>query len=382
MPTPSSIRPQPVRRDAQSPITSCGCSASTPAGTRRKREQRFRQRLGHGGRPRSAHQMPTTSTPTSRSRASCSPQDNGHYRDDALASRGRCGRRLLLGWTDPLGCGRQFLGPRRARSQGQKEQRFALCSLNPRCPAHGSEQRASPSIRSGGRCFRSQCVSARKRSQTCARTISSCFPSDRDPPADEALVRRRHAAARRLQARQSGRRAPPRRRPGRAHELPRLRRPRAALQRLRASLRLFTPRPRVVPGMSDDGRAVAPPSPILTPSSLRLGDDTQASGRAPARRLPATTSRRVCRAFSSSTVRGRRACRGSRGPCGDVGKNPCRRQGDVVVAASSDRSREQGADSASASVRRLLLGAAPPGLWRVQATTGAARQSGRVGAAR
>ena len=41
----------------------------------------------------------------------------------------------------------------------------------------------SPSIRSGGRCFRSQCVSARKRSQTCARTISSCFPSDRDPPA-------------------------------------------------------------------------------------------------------------------------------------------------------------------------------------------------------
>ena len=135
MPTPSSIRPQPVRRDAQSPITSCGCSASTPAGTRRKREQRFRQRLGHGGRPRSAHQMPTTSTPTSRSRASCSPQDNGHYRDDALASRGRCGRRLLLGWTDPLGCGRQFLGPRRARSQGRKEQRFALCSLNPRCPA-------------------------------------------------------------------------------------------------------------------------------------------------------------------------------------------------------------------------------------------------------
>ena len=230
--------------------------------------------------------------------------------------------------------------------------------------------------------FLSHCMSARKRSQTCARTISSCFPSDRDPPADEALVRRRHAAARRLQARQSGRRAPPRRRPGRAHELPRLRRPRAALQRLRASLRLFTPRPRVVPGMSDDGRAVAPPSPILTPSSLPLGDDTQAAGRAPARRLPATTSSRVGRAFSSSTVRGRRACRGSHGPCGDVGKNPCRRQGDFVVAASSDRSREQGADSASASVRRLLLGAAPPGLWRVQATTGAARQSGRVGAAR
>ena len=97
MPTPSSIRPQPVRRDARSPITSCGCSASTPAGTRRKREQRFRQRLGHGGRPRSAHQMPTTSTPTSRSRASCSPQDNGHYRDNALASLGRCGGQRLVG---------------------------------------------------------------------------------------------------------------------------------------------------------------------------------------------------------------------------------------------------------------------------------------------
>jgi hypothetical protein len=53
-------------------------------------------------------------------------------------------------------------------------------------------------------------------------------------------------------------------------------------------------------------------------------DDTRASGPAPARRLPATTSRRVGRAFSSSTVCGRRACRSSRGPCGDAGNNPCR----------------------------------------------------------
>jgi hypothetical protein len=77
-------------------------------------------------------------------------------------------------------------------------------------------------------------------------------------PADEALVRRHRAAARRLQARQGGRRAPPRRRPSTAHELPRLRRPRAALQLLPASFRVGTPRPRVVPGMSDDGRAIAP----------------------------------------------------------------------------------------------------------------------------
>jgi len=41
------------------------------------------------------------------------------------------------------------------------------------------------------------------------------------------------------------------------------------------------------------------------------------------------------RAFSSSTVRGRRACRSSRGPPGDAGNNPCRRQGDRVVAPGS-----------------------------------------------
>jgi hypothetical protein len=78
-------------------------------------------------------------------------------------------------------------------------------------------------------------------------------------PADEALVRRHRAAARRLQACQGGRRAPSRRRPSTAHELPRLRRPRAALQLLPASFPVGTPRPRVVPGMSDDGRAIAPP---------------------------------------------------------------------------------------------------------------------------
>jgi hypothetical protein len=66
-------------------------------------------------------------------------------------------------------------------------------------------------------------------------------------------------------------------------------------------------------------------------------DDTRASGPAPARRLFATTSRRVGRAFSSSTVSGRRACRSSRGPCGDAGNNPCRRQEDVVVGGPRGR---------------------------------------------
>jgi hypothetical protein len=55
-------------------------------------------------------------------------------------------------------------------------------------------------------------------------------------------------------------------------------------------------------------------------------DDTRASGPAPAGRLLAMTSRRVSRAFSSSTACGRRACRASCGPCGDAGNNPCRRQ--------------------------------------------------------
>ena len=128
----------------------------------------------------------------------------------------------------------------------------------------------------GWRCCLSHSVSARKRSQTCARTISSCSRATATRPADEALVRRRHAAARRLQARQGGRRAPPRRRAGTAHELPGLWRSRPALQLLRASFRVVASRPRVVPAMSDNGRAVAPPSPILRPSSLPLGDELRA----------------------------------------------------------------------------------------------------------
>jgi hypothetical protein len=63
-----------------------------------------------------------------------------------------------------------------------KQQRFALCSLSARCPVAwiGAARLAvDPPWR---RCFLSHCVSARKRSQTCARTISSCCPRDRDTP--------------------------------------------------------------------------------------------------------------------------------------------------------------------------------------------------------
>jgi hypothetical protein len=143
----------------------------------------------------------------------------------------------------------------------------------------------------------SHSLSARKRSQTCARTISSCSRATATRPADEALVRRRHAAARRLQARQGGRRAPPRRRAGTAHELPGLWRSRPALQLLRASFRVVTSRPRVVPGMSNDGRAVAPPSPILT----------CVSGRGPALRHmptppPPATHPASCRALKQTAT--------------------------------------------------------------------------------
>ena len=64
-------------------------------------------------------------------------------------------------------------------------------------------------------------------------------------------------------------------------------------------------------------------------------DDTRASGPAPARRLFATTCRRVGRDFASSRVCGRRARRSSRGPRGDAGNNPCSRQGDRVVALTT-----------------------------------------------
>jgi hypothetical protein len=76
-------------------------------------------------------------------------------------------------------------------------------------------------------------------------------------------------------------------------------------------------------------------------------DDTRASCPAPARRLFATTSRRASRAFASSTVCRRRACRASCGPRGDAGNNPCRRQGDVVVVWIIDVEK-RAAESASA----------------------------------
>ena len=82
-------------------------------------------------------------------------------------------------------------------------------------------------------------------------------------------------------------------------------------------------------------------------------DDTRASGPAPARRLLATTSGRAGRAFFSSTVCGRRACRSSRGPCGDAGNNPCRRQGHVVVAGSLIEAASRRGDSASAFSTRV-----------------------------
>jgi hypothetical protein len=65
-------------------------------------------------------------------------------------------------------------------------------------------------------------------------------------------------------------------------------------------------------------------------------DDTPASDPVPAKRLPATTAGMSVESCSS-TVFGRRACRSSRGPCGDAGNNPCSRQADQVVALRTAR---------------------------------------------
>jgi hypothetical protein len=64
-------------------------------------------------------------------------------------------------------------------------------------------------------------------------------------------------------------------------------------------------------------------------------NDNRASIPAPARRLLATTSRRIGRVLSSSTACGRRACCSSRDSRGDAGNNPLRRQGDQIVAPGS-----------------------------------------------
>jgi hypothetical protein len=88
----------------------------------------------------------------------------------------------------------------------------------------------------------------------------------------------------------------------------------------------------------------------------------------------------------SSTVCGRRACRSSRGPCGDAGNNPCRRHGDQVVAPAgvciSSRLPANPCESGSRSVisRRPRRGLARRRAWttrrepRHQARLGASGQ--------
>jgi hypothetical protein len=66
-------------------------------------------------------------------------------------------------------------------------------------------------------------------------------------------------------------------------------------------------------------------------------DETRASGQRPPDACSPMASRRIGRACPRSTVCGRRACRSLRGPCGDAGNKPCRRQGDQVVAPGSTR---------------------------------------------
>ena len=181
----------------------------------------FRRRPGHGGRPGAAHQGGSAARPrrSGRSRARPPPrlprqtgddltdriegdhrtpriaflsanhidpdiaiesfvlaQDNGRHRDDALASLRRCGSRprRLDARSPPVLS--SIPRPATRPSTWRKQQRFALCSLNPRWPVAwiGAARLAvDPHWRC---CSLSHCVSARKRSQTRARTISSCSP--------------------------------------------------------------------------------------------------------------------------------------------------------------------------------------------------------------
>ena len=92
------VRDLLTKESAASSATAGPTSCSTSAGPTRPDGRRSHRRNRRDDRtPVSPSSAPTTSTPTSRSRASCSPQDNGHYRDNALASLGRCGSRPLLG---------------------------------------------------------------------------------------------------------------------------------------------------------------------------------------------------------------------------------------------------------------------------------------------
>jgi hypothetical protein len=126
-------------------------------------------------------------------------------------------------------------------------------------------------------------------------------------PADEALVRRHRPAARRLRTREGGRRTSPRRRVGTAHELPRLWRARAALQLLRASFRIGIPRPRVVPGMPDDGRAVA-----LSHRGSRLARSRFVTNSEPVGQANGSPSLPPCEALASRLPFGGRATLGRR----------------------------------------------------------------------
>jgi hypothetical protein len=88
--------------------------------------------------------------------------------------------------------------------------------------------------------------------------------------------------------------------------------------------------------MRPDAAAIIPRTSgalLLRRSSERRR--VQASDARPGRHASVSPSARQTPARYDEQACGHRACRSSRGPCGDARNNPCRRQGDQVVAPSS-----------------------------------------------
>ena len=110
------------------------------------------------------------STTTSASRPAPSPPSPPN------ATRNQSSRRRTPSGAVDSSSARDALVPK------AKQQRFALCSLNPRWPVAwiGAGRLAvDPQWR---RCFLSHCVSARKHSPNLCKNGIVVFPSDRDPP--------------------------------------------------------------------------------------------------------------------------------------------------------------------------------------------------------
>jgi hypothetical protein len=163
----------------------------------------------------------------------------------------------------------------------------------------------------------------------------------------------------------------------------------------------------LAPTLAPFAQAQRGPRPTRGPARAGVGrarqmvgmHDERAPGQAPAGRSPRTTSRSAARGFPSSTgvgathdwrsaalslqlcqgqLGGQCAWRRSRGPGGDPRNNPCRRQGDQVVAPGSTGRRllVEGRPRPPRDVDAREVAAPAPLEWRERRS--GRRRSGRV----